>query len=611
MKSRIENFVVTLYRGTKSSWKKYHFLIPPHLWKKYFLLLLGIRPDIYGCYNPVDKKQYQKWLEHNPQTTTTYKRLAYKPLISFLIPVYNVKPQYLRECLDSVLAQKYKNIEICIVDDASTSRETIDMLKEYEKDERIRIQYRTRNGHISTATNDALEMAKGEYIALMDNDDVIPENAIYEVVAALNKDKTIDMIYTDEDKLDTDGTFCEPNFKPDFSPDTFLSSNYLSHLGVLRRSIVKKIGGFRKGYEGAQDYDLYLRFTEKTDNIHHIPKILYHWRKIQGSTSMSIKNKDYALEKGKKALESALKRRGIKGEVHIARDVPMFYIKYKIINSPKVTIIIPTKDMAKITGKCLKSIYKKTTYNNYEVVVVNNNSTEEKTSRLFEKYKNKYSNFSVIDAPIKFNFSKLNNIAAKKTKSDYIVLLNNDTEIITHDWLEWMIGYAEQHHVGAVGAKLLYRDKTIQHAGVILGLGVASHAFTGQGRNAVVWNGRISVPYNYSAVTGACLMVSRKKWNQVGGLNEDLEVAYNDIDFCLELVKKGYYNVFVPMVELYHYESKSRGLDLTPEKKKRFDGEQAYMYKKWKNEIANDPFYNPNYTRKTWFALDREKKETR
>lgn len=612
IKDYLENFFVTLYRGAKSSWKKYHLLIPPKFWWKYFKLLMGIRPVNIRCYDPGNKDQYKRWLSYNPQTTKVYKRLSYKPLISFLIPVYNVDAEYLHECIDSVLKQKYKNIEICIVDDASTREETLEALKTYEKNKKIKILHRRENGHISRATNDALKMAEGEFVALMDNDDVIPENAIYEVVAALNEDPKIDMVYTDEDKLDTDGRYCEPNFKSDFAPDTFLSSNYMSHLGVLRKSIVEEIGGFRPGYEGAQDYDLYLRFTEKTTRIHHIPKILYHWRKIEGSTSMEIDNKDYAMERGKKALEDALSRRGIKGKVHIAPDVPLYYIEYDVVGNPKVSIIIPTKDMAGDLKKCVKSIYKKSTYRNFEVVVVNNNSEKKSTFKLLDKFKQKYDNFRVIDAPIKFNYSKLNNIAVSQTESDYILLLNNDTAVITPNWLELMIGYAQQEHVGAVGAKLIYKDKTIQHGGVVLGLGVGSHAFVGLGENAVVWGGRLSVPYNYSAVTGACLMVSRKKWEEVGGLEEDLEVTYNDVDFNLKLLEEGYYNVFVPMAELFHYESKSRGLDDTPEKKRRFNAEQKYMYRKWRDRIYDDEFYNPNYTRKTWFALDHgRRKETK
>ena len=331
MQRKITNLGKTIYRGTKSSWKKYHFLIPPKMMKRYIKYLWNIIREKEGLfYSPFDVGQYNMWLVAN-EKKPKYEELAYKPLISFLIPVYNVESKYLEECLDSILAQKYNNFEICIVDDASTLNETKKTLKKYEGKKKIKIKYRTKNGHISRATNDALKMAKGEFVALMakgefvalmDNDDIISENALYEVVRVLNKNKKIDMIYTDEDKINLEGKRCDPNFKSDWAPDSFLSSNYMSHLGVLRKSIVDEIGGFRVGFEGAQDYDLYLRFTEKTDKIYHVPKVLYHWRMIPGSTSMEINEKNYALEKGRQALEEALKRRGIRGVVKTVKNCP-------------------------------------------------------------------------------------------------------------------------------------------------------------------------------------------------------------------------------------------------------------------------------------------------
>lgn len=613
MKDRLENFFVTLYRGTKSAWRKYHLLIPPKLWWKYIKLLLGFRPPRSTLLDPMNKENYNEWLESNPksQAKSPVKRLKYRPLISFIIPVYNVKPEYLKACIDSVLAQTYKNIEICIVDDASTSKETLDALKLYEKRKNVKIKHRAKNGHISRTSNDALKMASGEYVALMDNDDIIPDNAIYEVVLALNEDPTIDMVYTDEDKIDIDGKRCLPNFKSDFAPDTFFSSNYMSHLGVLRKSIIDKIGGFRVGFEGAQDYDLYLRFLEKTDRVYHLPKILYHWRMVEGSTAAKMDNKNYAMERGRLALEEALKRRKIKGKVVIPEGVQSYVIEYDIDKKSKISIIIPTRDMAKLLKRCLKSVYEKTTYQNFEVIVVNNNSSKKSTFKLFNKYKEEHDNFHVIDAPIEFNYATLNNLAVEQATGDYIVLLNNDTEVITPNWLELMLGYASQKHVGAVGAKLLYSDRTIQHGGVILGLGIGSHAFVGLNEDARVWGWRLSVPYNYSAVTGACLMVSRKKWNEVGGLEEALKVEFNDVDFNLKLLEKGYYNVFLPMVVLFHHESKSRGKDDTAEKKKRSKVEHKYMYSRWGEEIKNDRFYNPSFSRATWYVLDRGKKRNK
>ncbi|MBQ3309116.1 glycosyltransferase [Candidatus Saccharibacteria bacterium] len=608
MKDRVINFGVTLVRGTKSAWKKYRLLIPPKLWWKYIKLLLGMRPAEEKFYRPSNKEEYNKWLQENDSATSSSPtKLKYQPLISVIIPVYNAPPEFLKECLDSLLEQTYQNFEICIADDASTNPQTIEVLKTYENHKKILIKYRKKNGHISRASNDALKLAHGEYIALVDNDDTLEKEALYEVVKALNQDKNIDMVYTDEDKLDENGIRCFPNFKPDYAPDTFMSVNYISHLGVLKKSIVDKIGGFRIGYEGAQDYDLYLRFLERTERVHHIPKVLYHWRMSEGSTASDIDKKDYARLKGKKALEDALRRRKIAGKVHLADNCPYYWIEYYVTNSPKVTIIIPTKDLPKITGKCLKSIFEKTTYQNFEVVVVNNNSKDPETFKLFDEYKSKYDNFKVLDANFEFNYSKINNYAVSKTHSDYILLLNNDVEVITPEWLSLMLGYAEQRHVGAVGAKLLYPNNTVQHAGVVLGIGVASHMYLEKERDVVEWCGQLAVPHNFSAVTGACLMVGREKWKEVGGLEEKLRVAYNDIDFNIKLLEKGYYNVCLPMVELYHYESKSRGSDIAGEKKKRFDSEQEFMYQKWNKQIKNDRFYNPNLTKKTTmgYLLDR------
>lgn len=601
---------ITLGKGIAFFWRKYHFLVPPKMWKKYFndFKTRVKHRDTYSTYNPFNQSDYHKWILKNEKEEEMVE-LKYKPLISLLIPVYNIGKKYLFECVDSILNQTYENFEICLVDDCSTNEETKEALKKLEnKDKRIKVKYRKENGHISRTTNDALKMAKGEFVGLIDNDDTITPNALYEVVKALNNNKKLDMIYSDEDKLDLNGERCDPNFKSDFAPDTLLSNNYICHFTVLRKSIMDKIGGERVGYEGAQDYDLFLRFTEQTtpDKIYHIPKILYHWRMVEGSTSMVIDNKGYALERGRLAIEDALKRRKIKGVAKISDKCPYYYVEYEPVGNPKVSIIIPTRNHADITKKCIDSIYEKSTYKNFEIVLVDNQSDEKELFDLIEKYKKEHDNFKVVKANIEFNYSKINNMAVNETKSDYILLLNNDTEVITPNWLELLIGYASQSHIGAVGAKLIYPDNTIQHGGVVLGLGgVAAHVFMNYERDEVAFGGRTSVPYNYSAVTAACLMISRKKWNEVNGLEENLKVAFNDIDFNMKLIKKGYYNVFVPMVELYHYESKSRGLDDTTEKYKRFVEEVNYMHNKWGKMLKEDPFYNINYSLDKAFKLDK------
>lgn len=594
--------------GCSVLWKDYHFLIPPKEWKKIAKRLVkrikqGSVP-YFG--NPFDKYDYNEWLK-NYETVEQPVELNYRPLISILIPTYNIGTKYLSQCLDSVLNQTYDHFEICIADDCSTNQETISTLKYYQnKDARIKVVYRKENGHISKATNSALEIAQGEFIGLLDNDDLLAPNALYEVVKAINEDNTIDMLYSDEDKLDLNGKRCEPNFKPDFSPDTLLSLNYICHFTVIKKELVDKVGGFEIGLEGAQDYDLFLKVTEIARNIKHISKILYHWRMIPGSTSMDISNKDYATDKGKIALENALKRRNIKGIVHKDKLSTYYYIEY-IYDEPKVSVIIPTKDHAEITRNCLQSIYEKTDYKNFEILLVNNNSEEKETFDLFDSFKAKYDNFKVIDAIMPFNYSKINNLAIQQSDAEVIVLLNNDTEIITPQWLSIMVGYARQKHIGAVGAKLLYPDMTVQHGGVIIGLGgVASHAYIGENRDFPGMFGRLRVPYNYAAVTAACLVIEKSKLLEVGCLEEDLMVAYNDIDLNLKLLEKGYYNIVLPQVELIHYESKSRGLDTEGEKYKRFMKEEVYMHNKWEKYILNDPFYNNNFTKKYWFVLDKK-----
>lgn len=608
--SKIKAFFYILGKGIRFAWREYHFLIPFSMWKKYikdFKKALKNSDNIF--YNPFQINDYNNWLKEN-KNETDIEKLNYNPLISILIPVYNISKKYLSECLDSILSQSYENFEVCLVDDCSTLKETKDTLDEYlKKDKRIKVKVRKTNGHISKATNDALKMAKGEFICLVDDDDLLDKNALYETVKVLNDNKQIDMIYSDEDKIDVNERYCDPHFKPDFSPDTLLSLNYICHLTTIRRSIVLEVGGFEVGLEGAQDHDLFLKVTEKTSRIYHIPKILYHWRMVPGSTSMTISNKSYATDKGAIAIENALKRRKISG--HVEKDTVSTYYRvvYDYKKEPLVSIIIPTRDFVDTLKVCVDSIYKKTIYKNFEIIVANNDSKEKETLDFFRKYEKKYDNFKVVDCIMEFNYSRINNEAIKKSKGKYIVLLNNDTEVITPNWLNIMVGYAMQKHIGTVGVKLLYPDTSVQHAGVIAGLGgVASHAYIGSSRDDLGMYGRLRVPYDYSANTAACIMVDKKKFNEVGGLEENLKVAYNDIDFNFKLLKKGYYNVFLPQVELFHFESKSRGLDTTSEKYKRFLIESDYMYKKWSEELKKDKFYNPNFSKNGWFMLDKKGK---
>ena len=609
--SKIQS-VLNIFSATgkfiKMLWKKYRLIVPI---KDFRTELNEFKDEIRNrnfknFYNSLNLVDYNKWID-TKEEKTVYEELKYNPLISVLIPVYNIGRVYLSKCIDSILNGHYQNFEICLVDDCSSNKETIDTLEEYaKKDKRIKVKYRKENGHISRATNDALAMATGEFVALVDNDDELTEDALYCVAKALNDDKTIDFIYSDEDKLDYKGNRYYPNFKPDYSPDTLLGLNYICHLAVIRKKIVEEVGGFEVGLEGSQDHDLFLKVVEKTDRIYHIPKILYHWRIVKGSTSETLDNKEYAIEKGRLAVENALKRRNRVGTVTTEKKCLHYIVNYDVKKEPLVSIIIPTKDYADVTEKCLKSIYEKTDYKNYEIILMNNNSSQKETFDLFDKYKKKYKNFKVIDANYEFNYSRINNDAVRHAKGDYICLLNNDTEIISSDWLTNMVGYASLPHIGAVGAKLLYPDNTIQHCGIILGLGgTAGHIGVNLPQDDLLNFGRLLIPFDCSAVTAACLLVSKDKYLEVGGLEETLTVAFNDVDFNMKLLEKGYYNICLSQVKLYHYESKTRGYDTTSEKHKRFLKEKEYMFNKWKEKINDDKFYNKNYSRTIPFNLDK------
>ena len=588
---------------------RHNFIITPRLLKQYLKSLFNKNHNNNLIVdNPLIQDHYLKWLKNNEVINEQYVNFKYNPLISVIVPVYNVSFKYLDECIMSVLNQSYTNFELCLIDDKSTNKETIDCLNKYKDfDDRIKVIFREKNGHISEATNTGIENSKGEFIALLDNDDLLHKEALYEVVKVLNENKDIDMIYTDEDKIYTNGKRYFPHFKPDFSPDTLLSSNYICHFTVLRKSIIDKIGGFNSKYNGAQDYDMFLRFTEKTKKIYHIPKVLYHWRMIPSSTSSSASSKNYAYLAGKKALEDALVRRNINGKVNLIEEALMYEIEYDVKDEPLVSIIIPTKNQSKILENCLKSIYKKTKYKNFEIIVINNNSDEKNLFNLLNKYKKEKNNFKYINDNSEFNYSKLNNNAVKKAKGEYIVLLNNDIEVISSEWLNKMVGYASQEHIGCVGVKLLYPTNTIQHAGVILGLGgVAAHPFVGEQRKSLGFFGRLVAPYNYSAVTAACLMVSKEKYLLVDGLDENLKVAYNDVDFNMKFLEKGLYNVLIPSVKLYHHESISRGNDLDDNKINRFKKEIKYMCKKWDKKLMYDKYYNINLSYKIPFSLKKD-----
>ncbi len=528
------------------------------------------------------------------------EKFTYRPLISIVIPVYNVEEKWLVKAIESVKNQVYDHWEICLTDDASTQSHIKPLLQKYAaEDKRIKVHYREKNGGIVKASNDALKLASGAYIGLLDNDDELSPDALFEVVSVLQEEK-YDLIYSDEDKLEMNGTRTEPFFKPDWSPDLLLSCNYICHFGVYRRKIIEEIGGFREGFDGSQDYDLVLRFTEKTKKIKHITKILYHWRKIPGSTAESVDAKPYAYTAAKKALESALKRRNIPhNEVRDGLWKGSYEVDFKIQSEPLVSIIIPFKDKPEILKVCVESVLQKSTYQNFEIILVDNQSTEPETAKYLESLKN-HEKITHLKYNEPFNYPAINNFAVQHAKGEMLLLLNNDTEVITPNWIENMLKHALRPEVGAVGARLLYPDNTIQHGGVVVGLGgVAGHAFSRLPKDYPGYCGLSMVVRNFSAVTAACLMMRKKLYEDLGGLDEkNLADGFNDIDLCLRLREKNFRIVYTPFAELYHYEGLTRGHQVR-------ENEVKYMQQRYENILKKgDPFYNPNLTlRKSDFSV--------
>lgn len=552
--------------------------------------------------------QYDDWIrEHDTLTdediTAMRARLAKldsQPLISIVMPVYDTPANLLREAIDSVRAQIYEKWELCIADDQSPRPHVRRMLEDYAaKDARIKVVFREANGHISEATNSAFELASGSWIALMDHDDTLAPHALAEVAFEIAKHPDAEMIYSDEDKLDDKGERYDAYFKPDFSRELFRSQNYLNHLSVHRTANIRAVGGWRKGFEGSQDYDLNLRIFERIDpaKIRHIPKVLYHWRAVAGSTAVAGSEKSYAYDAGLRALEEHVARTGLRAKAEAAGDTPFYRLRFETPEpAPLVSLIIPTRDKLDLLRGCITSIRDKTTYENYEIIVVDNGSVEDETlSYLAELDEKPWGRVLRYDKP--FNYSAINNFAAERAKGSIIGLVNNDIEVISPDWLTEMVSWAAQPDVGCVGAKLYYANDTIQHAGVILGLGgVAGHSHKHFPRDHPGYFYRLKVLQNLSAVTAACLVVRADVFRQVGGLNErDLTVAFNDVDFCLKVGNAGYMNVWTPYAELYHLESISRGHEDNPEKQARFEAEKDYMRSSW--DLASDPYYSAHLTR--------------
>jgi tetratricopeptide (TPR) repeat protein len=551
---------------------------------------------------------YKRWMQqYTPteadlhQMQSTAKTLTYQPLISILMPVYNAPEAFLRAAIESVLAQVYPHWELCIADDASTDKQLQAVLSEYVmQDLRIKVLYRSENGHISAASNSALAQATGEYVALLDHDDLLAPEALYEIVTLLNQHPEADMIYSDEDKLNAQGERVMPFFKPDWCPDSFLSRMYTCHLGVYRRSLVEEIGGFRGGYEGSQDYDLVLRLTEQTQQIFHLPKVLYHWRNHGNSASANSDAKPYARNAAIQAITEAHQRRGepIRAVVTNPKNPGVYITRYELSEYKRVSILIPTRNLGEVLNQCLGSIFTKTTYPNYEVILIDNGSDDPYTLDSIQRWQQQQPDrFRCCSLDIPFNYSTLNNFAVMQASGDYLLFLNNDIEIITADWIEALVEQAQRPATGAVGGLLLYPDDTVQHAGVVLGVGgVASHGHKHFAADAQGYFSQIVSINNYSALTAACLICRRELFEQVGGFDESLAVAYNDVDLCLKIQQLGYRNLYLPHVQLYHHESKSRGAEDTVEKQQRFKLEQDLIQKRWRKELQRDPCYSPHLT---------------
>ncbi|MGL4773796.1 MAG: glycosyltransferase family 2 protein, partial [Clostridium sp.] len=527
-------------------------------------------------------------------------KFEYNPKISIVVPTYNTKPEFLRVMIESVRNQTYTNWELCIADGASKSEETLKMLNEYIKiDNRIKVNFLKENYMISGNTNEGLKIITGEFVALLDHDDLLTHDALFEYVKVLNEDRDVEFMYSDEDKTDeNDLEFFGPHFKQDWAPDTLRSYNYITHFSVFSKALLDKVGYFNSKFDGSQDYDMILRLTEKAKKVIHIPKVLYHWRVHSESTAAGIDAKPYALIAAENALRAHLERIGESGIVKPGKFSGSYKVDFDIIGEPKVSIIIPNKDEVNTLKTCINSIVNKTEYKNYEIVIVENNSEKKSTFKYYDEL-SKNKNIKIVKWEEKFNYSAINNFGVKHATGEYILLLNNDVEIITEKWINEMLMHAQRKSVGAVGAKLYYPDNSVQHCGVILGVGgIADHLGKESDRYDVGHIGRLMITQNLSAVTAACMMMRKAVYEEVSGLSEEFEVAYNDIDLCMKIREKGYLIVLNPFAELYHYESKSRGQEDTSEKVERFVKEVELFKSKWGNKLL-DPYYNVNFSKES------------
>ena len=560
----------------------------------------GFFGRLFGKEN-VAEGGYEAWLARHKADKRVLRRqkhasFAQKPLISIVIPLYCTPLPYLKELIESVRRQSYENWQLCLADGSPDDKAKEFLEKHYGREKRIVYQKLEENEGISANTNAAAELAKGEYLMFCDHDDTLEPDALYEIVKAIN-DTDADVVYTDEDKVSMDGRhYFDPNFKPDFNLFRLRENNYICHIFVVRKSLTDETGMLRSEFDGAQDFDFILRCCEKAKKITHIPKVLYHWRCHMDSTAADPSSKAYAYEAGRKAIREHYQRMGIDAKVDMTERPGWYRSHIKVQGNPMVSIIIPNKDHTDDLELCLFSMSRKSTYRNYEVLIVENNSEKEETFEYYKKLPERYPKVRVLTWEKEFNYSAINNFAAKEAQGEYLLFLNNDVEILTPDWIEEMLQNCQQENVAAVGAKLYYPDDTIQHAGVVLGLGgIAGHIMCRASREDPGYFGRMISVQEISAVTAACMMVKKSEFDSVKGFDETFQVAFNDIDLCMKFRAAGKKIVFTPYAELYHYESKSRGLEDTPEKQFRFDKEVKRFQEKWAQQLEmGDPYYSPN-----------------
>lgn len=553
---------------------------------------------------------YKVWLKQQAEVNTRLQQKQQEqqptwrlqPIISVLLPVYNTPPALLVECINSVKQQVYPHWQLCIADDASTSEHTRQTLRQLcDADERIKLSWRFTNGHISAASNTALELATGDYVALLDHDDLLAPNALLQVAETINEYPNALFFYSDEDKINEYGERYDPHFKPDWNPDLLLSQNYISHLGVYERQRLMQLGGFREGLEGSQDHDLVLRFTQglNTSQIVHIPHVLYHWRAVAGSTAVSGEEKGYAQIAGENAIRDFLKATGSQAWVSAGRAPNSYRVCWPLpAPLPLVSLLVPTRNGIDILQPCVDAILERTEYRNFELLILDNQSSCLRTLAYMREVSQRDDRVRVLKWDYPFNYSAINNFGARYANGSILGLINNDIEPINNSWLDEMVSQVCRPEIGCVGAKLYYPNNTIQHAGVTLGIGgLAGHSHKHFNGNAAGYFYRLQLVQNFSAVTAACLLVRKAVFEEVRGLNEEhLKVAFNDVDLCLKVQKAGYRNLWTPYAELYHHESVSRGAEDTPEKQARYQKEITYMRNTWGPLLDNDPAYNPNLT---------------